>query len=360
MGNIRKVVILANGTVSITQKKPSKAGNWGFFNLSKAAAWLMHDPSNFINQLSEHCKEQNMLILDGPGTDVTDPDGSLLKSMGAMIDGHIGNGGLNANFEKIKQFLEEHSKQAVEADETLIICAVGWSRGGFILSQIKEWLEQKSAQGDIKVHAANLHCIDSVVGGPTDRLRYLFREGGDYKKAPINIRVHNYLSNTGNLNLWAYILKYLPEKYQINSPFFSAVIDKTQNITYSMNEEEYTHSSSNWLFPASHEALVGKGQNQLDQWAGDIVLADVVRNFLDRSFALDEDWAKEAIRKGQVGLEQLRQCNISLVSRRKYLDFDKVTTTIFGREPTEDDKINSFMGMSDFYPEPEFSGKARL
>ncbi len=360
MGKIRRVVILANGTVSLTQKKPGSAGSLGFFNLSKAATWLMHDPTNFISQLAEHCKEQNILILDGPGTDVTDPGGSLLKSMGALIDGHIGSGGLNANLEKIKQFLEEHSKQAVDADETLILCAVGWSRGGFILSQVKDWLEQKSAQGGIKIHTANLHCIDSVVGGPTDRLRYLFREERDYKKAPINIRVHNYLSNTGNLNVWAYILGYLPEKYQINLPFFSAVIDKTQNITYSISEQEYTHSSINWLFPATHEALVGKPQNQFDQWAGDIVLADIVRNFQDLSFSLDEDWANEVIRKGQVGLEQLRQSNISLVSYRKYLDFDKVTTTFFGRKPTEDDKINSFLGMSDFSPEPECEKKARL
>ena len=360
MGKIRKVVILANETVSITQKKPSKIGNFGFFNLSKAAAWLMHDPSNFINQLSEHCKETNMLILDGPGTDVTDPDGSLLKSMGALIDGHIGNGGINANFEKIKQFLEEHSKQAIEEDETLIICAVGWSRGGFILSQIKEWIEQKSAQGDIKIHVANLHCIDSVVGGPTDRLRYLFRDEGDDKKAPINIKVHNYLSNTGNLNLWAYIIRYLPERYQINLPFFSAVIDKTQNITYSISGKQYTHCSTNWLFPATHEALVGRPQNQLDQWAGDVVLADIVRNFQDLSFSLDENWAKEVIKKDQTGLEQLRQSNIPLVSYRKYLDFDKVTTTIFGRKPTEDDKINSFHGMKDFSPEAEFDAKAKL
>ncbi|MCL9685230.1 hypothetical protein [Legionella maioricensis] len=360
MGKIRKVVILANGTVSITQNKPSQAGSFGFFSLSKVAAWLMHDPSNFINQLAEHCKEKNMLILDGPGTDITTPDGSLLKSIGALIDGHIGNGGLNANFEKIKQFLEEHSKQAVEAEETLIICAVGWSRGGFVLSQIREWIEQKSAQGAIRVHMANLHCIDSVVGGPTDRLRYLFREEGDDQKAPVNIKVHNYLSNTGNLNLWAYILRYLPEKYQINLPFFSAVIDKTQNITYSISGKEYTHSSTNWLFPATHEALVGKPQNQVDQWAGDIVLADIVRNFLDLSFSLDEDWAKEAIKKGKVGLEQLRQSNISLVSYRKYLDFAKVTTTFFGRKPTEDDKINSFLDMGDFPLEPKFDAKAKL
>jgi hypothetical protein len=359
MGKIRKVVILVNGTISITQKKPSNAGNFGFFNLSRAAAWLMHDPTNFISQLSEHCKEENMLILNGPATDVAEPGGSLLKSMGALIDGHIGNGGLNANFEKIKQFLEEHSRQAVEEDETLIVCAVGWSRGGFILGQIKEWVEQKSAPGDLKIHELNLHCIDSVVGGPTDRLRYIFREEGDNKKSPINIRVHNYLSNTGNLNLWAFILRYIPEKYQINLPFFSAVIDKTQNITYSLSGKEYTHCSTNWLFPATHEALVGRPQNKWDQWAGDIVLADIVRSFQDHSFSLDMDWAKEVIMKGQVGLEQLRQSNISLVSYRKYIDFDKVTTTFFGRKPTEDDRINSFQDMKDFFPEPEY-GKVKL
>ncbi|BCA96763.1 hypothetical protein TUM19329_31240 [Legionella antarctica] len=359
MGKIRRLVILVNGTVSITQKKPAKAGNFGFFNLSKAATWLMHDPSNFISQLSEHCKEKNMLILDGPGTDVTAPEGSLLKSMGAMIDGHIGNGGLNANLERIKQFLEQHSKQALQADETLSICAVGWSRGGFMLIQIKSWLEQKSAQGDIKLHAANFHCIDSVIGGPTDRLRYLFRKEIDYKKTPINIGVHSYLSHTGNLNIWASLIRYLPEKYQINLPFFSAILDNTQNTTYSISGQEYTHSSVKWLFPATHEALVGRPKNQSDQWAGDIVLAEIVRNFMDRSFALDESWAQKTITKGQIGLEQLRQSNISLVSCRKYLDFDNLTTTVFGRVPRESDKINSFMDISDFSPEPECDGKAR-
>ncbi|WP_131793452.1 hypothetical protein [Legionella brunensis] len=348
MGKIRRAFILANGTVSITKKKPNKGGYFSFFSLNETASWLMFDPDNFINQLAEHCQEEHTLVLDGPGTDLTQDNGSLLKSISALIDGHIGDNGINANFEKIKKFIEKQSKEATKADETLIICAVGWSRGGFVLSQIKEWLEQQVELGDIKVQACYLHCIDSVVGGPTDRLRYLTKDRNSHKKTPINLEVHNYLSNTGNLNLWEHMLKYLPEKYQVNMPFFSAVIDNTKNITYSVHEKEYTHRSNSWLFPASHEALAGRPRNQIEQWSGDIVLADIIRNLAELSFKLNENWAKKMLQKGQIALEKLRQYNINLGSCRKYLDFDDITTTLFGRDSTKDDHIHSFLDIRNF------------
>lgn len=345
---IRKVLILANGTVSVTQKKPGREGFFGFFNCRNAATWLMFDPSNFINQLSEHCKEEHKLVLDGPGTDFTNDKGSLVKSVGALIDGHIGDSGINANFEKIKQFLKKQSDDAAAAGDTLIVCGVGWSRGAFTLIQMKEWLEEKTVQEAIKVEAVYLHCIDSVAGGPTDRLRYLLKEPPCKAKAPMHLGVHRYLSNTGNLNLWDYILQYLPAKYQVNTPFFSGILDKTKNTTHSVSGVAYKHCSKNWLFPASHEALVGKSSNDIERWAGDLVLADIVRHFIELSFTLDDAWAKKATKKGKTALEQLRQCNPTLKSCRKYLDFEQPETTLLGREPTESDNINSCLGMSDF------------
>ncbi|WED43690.1 hypothetical protein [Legionella cardiaca] len=349
MGKTRKAVILANGTVSITQKRSNKGGYFGFFSLSQATAWLMYDSVNFINQLAEHCEEKHMLILDGPGTDVTHDKGSLLKSLGALLDGHIGDNGVNANFEKTKEFLIKQSKEAEEAGETLIVCAVGWSRGGFVLNQTKEWLERQIAAGSIKLQAFYLHCIDSVVGGPTDRLRYFLKVPNSSEKVPMNLEVHNYLSNTGNLNLWEQLIGLLPKKYQINTPFFSAFLDNTKSLTFFANELEFTHCSNTWLFPASHEALVGKPKNKTEQWAGDIVLANIIRNFIELSFNLNEDWANKVLRKGQIALEELRKGDIKLNSCRKYLDFDDAIATLFGRDSTEDDRIHSCISIRNFH-----------
>ncbi|HHF7349700.1 TPA: hypothetical protein ACPSKE_002910 [Legionella feeleii] len=344
---IRKVLILANGTVSVTQKKAGREGFFGFFNFRNAATWLMFDPSNFINQLAEHCPEENRLVLDGPGTDVTNDKGSLIKSVSALIDGHIGDSGINANFEKIKQFLKKQSDEAAMAGDSLIVCGVGWSRGAFLLLQMKEWLEEKAVKKNINIEAVHLHYIDSVAGGPTDRLRYL-KVPSCRPKAPMHLEVHSYLSNTGNLNLWAYILGYLPEKYQVNTPFFSGVLDKTENTIHSVSGVDYRHRSMNWLFPASHEALVGKSSNKIERWAGDLVLANIVRHLEDLSFALDVSWAKKILKRGNTALEQLRQYNPALTSCRKYLDFEQPETTLLGREPTESDNINSCLSMRDF------------
>ncbi|WP_019215341.1 hypothetical protein [Legionella tunisiensis] len=45
-------------------------------------------------------QEEHQLILDGPGTDFTNDKGSIVKSISALIDGHIGDSGINTNFEK--------------------------------------------------------------------------------------------------------------------------------------------------------------------------------------------------------------------------------------------------------------------
>lgn len=308
----------------------------------------MFDPQNFINQLAEYCEEEHVLALDGPGSDITEENGSIVKSIGALIDGHIGNNGISANLTKIKQFLKKQAEEAELADELLLICGVGWSRGGFVLCQMKEWLEQKSVQGKFKIQAIHLYFIDTVVGGPTDRLRYLLKERRGHYSTPINLSVHNYYSNSGNLNIWDAVLEYLPEKYQINTPFFSGVFDTTKTRTYSLGEKEYTHKTFHWLFPATHEALVGRPRNRIGQWAGDLVLADIVRHLSALSIKLDENWVEETIEKGQTALEQLRKLNINWGNNRKYLDFELPDTTLFGRELTEEDNINTFNRIPDF------------
>lgn len=164
----------------------------------------------------------------------------------------------------------------------------------------------------------------------------------------MHLGVHSYLSNTGNLNLWAYILRYLPEEYRVNTPFFSGVLDKTENTTHSVSGVDYKHHSASWLFPASHEALVGKSSNKIERWAGDLVLANIVRHLVDLSFTLDDQWAKKILKRGKTALEQLRQCNPALTSCRKYLDFEQPETTLLGRELTERDNIDSCLSMRDF------------
>lgn len=71
----------------------------------------MFDPQNFINQLAEYCEEEHVLALDGPGSDITEENGSIVKSIGALIDGHIGNNGISANLTKIKQFLKNRLRK---------------------------------------------------------------------------------------------------------------------------------------------------------------------------------------------------------------------------------------------------------
>lgn len=349
MSKYRKILILANGSISVTQEKTSNSGYFSFFSLSNMATWLMYDPNNFINQLAKRCEEEYMLILDGPGTDITEENGSLFKSIGALIDGHIGCNGVSANLEKIKQFLERHAKEAKEADETLLICGVGWSRGGFVLSQMQEWLEQKSLRGEIEIETIQLHLIDTVLGGPTDRWRYFFTDRKGKQNVPLNLSIHSYLSDSGNLNAWESLQESLPKKYQINTPFFSGLLDNTRNTTYTLKDKRYVHKASSWLLPTSHEALVGKSRNQIGEWAGQIVLADIVRHLIEFSFKIHEAWAKDIIEIGQMALDELRQSNQTSVSDRKFLDFRQPDTTLFGRETLyEEDSIYPFHVMPNF------------
>ncbi|KTD35810.1 hypothetical protein Lnau_0794 [Legionella nautarum] len=349
MSKVRKILILANGSISVTEKKPNKSGYFGFFSLSNMATWLMYDPNNFISQLAKRSEEEHTLILDGPGTDITEENGSLFKSIGALVDGHIGRNGVSASLEKIKQFIIYHAEEAKEADETLVICGIGWSRGGFVLTQMQEWLEKKSMRCEIEIEAIQLHLIDTVLGGPTDRWRYFFTDRKGKQNVPVNISVHNYLSDTGNLNAWESVLKYLPERCQINTPFFSGLIDTTRNTTYTLNDKQYVHKNSSWLLPTSHEALVGKSRNQIGEWAGQIVLADIVRHVIGFSFKIDEDWVNDTIETGQTALEELRQSDLLRISDRKFLDFRQPDTTLFGRGiPLEEDYINPFHTMSNF------------
>lgn len=102
------------------------------------------------------------------------------------------------------------------------------------------------------------------------------------------------------------------------------------------------------MFPATHEALVGRPRNRIGQWAGDLVLADIVRHLSALSIKLDENWVEETIEKGQTALEQLRKLNINWGNNRKYLDFELPDTTLFGRELTEEDNINTFNRIPDF------------
>jgi hypothetical protein len=348
MSKFRKLLILANGSISVTQEKTNRSGYFGFFSLSNMATWLMYDPNNFISQLAKRSEEEHMLILDGPGTDITE-NGSLLKSIGALVDGHIGRNGVSANLEKIKQFILSHAAEAHEADEILIICGVGWSRGGFVLTQMQEWLEKKSMRGEIEIEAIQLHLIDTVLGGPTDRWRYFFTDRKGKQNVPLNISVHNYLSDTGNLNAWESLLEYLPERCQINTPFFSGLIDSTRNTTFKLDDKQYVHKASSWLLPTSHEALVGKSRNQIGVWAGQIVLADIVRHVIGFSFKIDEDWVNDIIERGQTALEELRQVDRLHMSDRKFLDFRQPDTTLFGREiPLDEESINPFHTMPNF------------
>lgn len=348
MGKIRKIFILANGSVSITQKKHSKKGYLGFFCLHNIASWLMFDPQNFINQLAEHCKEERILALDGPGSDIAEENGSIVKSISAVVDGHIGNNGISANLKKIIQFLEKQAEEAEQVDEALLICGVGWSRGGFILSQMKEWLEQRLMQRKIKIQAIHLHLIDPVVGGPTDRLRYSLKKPSSNPSIPTDITVHNYYSDSGNLHIWEQILRYAPKKWQINTPFFSGVIDRTRTKTYYINEEQYTHKLFLWLFPATHEALVGKSYNQIERWSGNLVLADIIRHLTKLNIKLNETWANVMMENGQIALEHMRKLNINCVTNRKYLDFELLSTTMRGRELVDGDDVKLFHSMPDF------------
>ncbi len=57
---------------------------------------------------------------------------------------------------------------------------------------------------------------------------------------------------------------------------------------------------------------------------------------------------KEKLKRGQTALEQLRQCNPTLTSCRKYLDFEQPETILLGREPAESDEMTSCLSMSEF------------
>ncbi|WP_156812299.1 hypothetical protein [Legionella tunisiensis] len=76
-------------------------------------------------------------------------------------------------------------------------------------------------------------------------------------------------------------------------PLFSGILDKTKSATHTVSGVAYKHHSMNWLFPASHEALVGKSNNKIERWAGDLVLANIVRHFMELSFTLNDPWAKK-------------------------------------------------------------------
>lgn len=61
MSKTRKVLILANGSISLTQNN-KEMGYFSFFGLRYAANWLMHNPINFISQLARYCHEKIRLF----------------------------------------------------------------------------------------------------------------------------------------------------------------------------------------------------------------------------------------------------------------------------------------------------------
>lgn len=286
--------------------------------------------------------------MDGPGTDIAAPQGSLVKSIAALVDGHIGDNGINNNLEKIKHFLIQQSIEAEKAGETLSIFGVGWSRGGFTLCQMRQWLYSQIIDKTMKVETLELYLIDSVLGGPTDRLRYLFNDRKPSGLLSTNVKIHGYYSHNGNLNLWEILLQYFPEKWKFNTPFFSAVMDKNSNSIYCHEDKRYRHIVTNWLFPATHEALIGRSNSPVEAWSGDIVLADIVRNLAEQSFAFQEQWQQAILAKGQLALEQLRESRIACLYNRKFLNNESLTNTIFGQSLSAEDDINLFSSIRDF------------
>ncbi|WP_019215342.1 hypothetical protein [Legionella tunisiensis] len=47
---------------------------------------------------------------------------------------------------KNKTILKKQAEEATSAGDTLIVCGVGWSRGAFLLLQMKEWLEESTLE----------------------------------------------------------------------------------------------------------------------------------------------------------------------------------------------------------------------
>ena len=345
MSKARNLVILLNGSATITKKNTPR---WGFFN--KAFSWAMFDERVIINQLYQHIKEEHMLALDGPGTDITNNGWTpfkAIKSATGTFHGSIGDNGLRANLKKIEEFLETQYQQAQANKEELVIYVAGWSRGAAITEAIPVLMQQKG----IKARIVHIDRIDPVIGGLTDRAESILT--GMLKTTPqpeADIYECTYFSHTGNLNLWDIIRERMPNFAQFNTLFFSTVMPIIENNEKVLiNDREFKHLCQKWIAAANHEGIIGKARTEVEQWVADVVLADIVRHLLGLSIKVDEAWANEAINKGKIGLENLIKLDVTCEEGRKFLLRDgKLHARFFGRTVQPEDNIIDIKHIHDF------------
>lgn len=333
MSITRDVAIFFDGTWATNKKSPTSL-------LGKAASWLMHDDRNFILQLFENCEAEHKYILDGPGTDIVSDSWSptkFFKTIAAMVDGQIGEAGIGINLTRVKAYLYEHA--GTKKENTIILHAFGWSRGGYTVLLLKTVIAELIQEG-IKIEVAYFNCIDPVVGGPIDRLRLPFNAT---QHPNTNLYINIYYSHSGNINLWDTCSQYLPQRYHVNTLFFSAYKDNTTN-TNVINfvgdtSYSYKHRINSFIVPANHEGIVGKFIDQKEKLAGDIVLAHIL---LRSTLQFKHGWSNTAIQKGIQAQTELRKLNVTCKNDRKFLN-DSLLSCFIGRNLSEKDNVISIL-----------------
>lgn len=333
MSNARDVAIFFDGTWATNKKSPTSL-------LGQAAAWLMYDDRNFILRLFENCETKHKYFLDGPGTDIVSDSWSPFKffnTICAMVDGQIGETGISANLNRVKTYL---LKQAGSAKQnTIILHAFGWSRGGYTVLLLKTVIAELIQEG-IKIESVYFNCIDPVVGGPIDRLRIPFKSD----EYPItNLHINVYYSHSGNINIWDAFSRYLPQRYHANTMFFSGFIDSMKNknlINYVDGQSfAYKHRIKTFIAPANHEGITGKSLDTNEKLAGDIVLAHIL---LKSTLKFKFEWVNAVIENGIQAQVELRKQNVICKNDRKFLS-NSFLGCFIGRVLTEKDAVVSIL-----------------